>query len=61
MWFHFIPARQTQGVNKAGYFEGSEKVLSTILAVWVLTCLWGTAGQCREGQIHDIAADDRGL
>lgn len=48
-------------MNKAGYFEGSEKVLSTILAVWVLTCLWGTAGQCREGQIHDIAADDRGL
>ena len=26
-----------------------------------LTPLWRTAGQCRECQVHDIAADDRGL
>lgn len=75
MWFHFILARQAQGVilflkgycrgateekgvkNKAGHLAGTEKVFST----WVLTCLWRTAGQCREGQIYDIAADDRGL
>lgn len=32
-----------------------------VFNTWVLTCLWGTAGQCGEGQIYDIAADDRGL
>lgn len=75
LWLHFILARQAQGVilslkgycrgateekgvkNKAGYSAGTEMAFST----WVLTCLWGTAGQCREGQIDDIAADDRGL
>lgn len=55
-------AIEDKGVkNKAECLAEAEKVLALGVQVLSLTSLWRRAGQCGEGQIHDIAADDRGL
>lgn len=54
---------EEMGINNSelGIWQGQKKVLAWRIQVLSLTSLWRTAGQRRESQIHDVAADDRSL
>lgn len=52
--------RGESGEKKLGIWQEKKKCFSTG-SPGLLTTLWRSAGQCREGQVHDVTADDRGL